>query len=241
MKDFLGFMFAGLMISLFIKYWFVFAIFFGFFLALKIFGFLYREINPDAKKSYLEKKAKEDRENNERINAEAEKARKIKEQEKAEKRRKELERTQHRDADQHVLPYVYKIGKHGNESLAIRYGIANQTRSIEEYWYYAKGGERKRNPERDKVFYKPSDTIRIQKTNRLSKDLYEVLLSDFRDRKARAVIEKGSEYVKTFYPLNDDWFDEYSDLETTLKGNNSFTLKELATFHVQKAVNNKKN
>ena len=70
----------------------------------------------------------------------------------------------------------------------------------------------------------------------MSKDLYEVLLTDFRDRKARAIIETGTEYVKTFYPLDDGWFEKYADLEETLKGNNSFTLKELATFHVQKAV-----
>jgi hypothetical protein len=63
-----------------------------------------------------------------------------------------------------------------------------------------------------------------------------VLLSDFRDRKARAIIEAGTEYVKTFYPLDDEWFKKYADLEETLKGNNSFTLKELAIFHVQKTV-----
>lgn len=105
-----------------------------------------------------------------------------------------------------------------------------------EYWYYAKGGEQKRNPDRDKVYYEPASTIRLQKTKKVSKDLYEVLLTDFRDRKARAIIETGTEYVKTFYPLDDSWVEKYADLEETLKGNNSFTLKELATFHIQKAV-----
>lgn len=156
--------------------------------------------------------------------------------EKEERERIERLRQEHRDSDQQTTPYVYKIGKHGNESLAIRYGIANQERKVKEYWYYAKGGEQKRNPDRDKVYYEPANTIRLQKTRKVSKDLYEVLLTDFRDRKARAVIETGTEYVKTFYPLDDSWFEKYADLEKTLKGNNSFTLKELATFHVQKVV-----
>ena len=76
----------------------------------------------------------------------------------------------------------------------------------------------------------------MQKTRKVSKDLYEVLLTDFRDRKARAIIETGTEYVKTFYPLDDGWFEKYADLEETLKGNNSFTLKELAKKKKKKAV-----
>lgn len=63
-----------------------------------------------------------------------------------------------------------------------------------------------------------------------------MILSDYRDRPARAVIEKGTEYIKTFYPINDHWFDKYADLERTLKGNGSFSLKELAAFHVDKTV-----
>jgi len=69
--------------------------------------------------------------------------------------------------------------------------------------------------------------------------MYEVLLVDYRNRKARAIIEKGAEYIKTFYPLNDKWFDLHEDLELTLKGNGTFTLKELATFHVSKTVEKK--
>jgi len=161
---------------------------------------------------------------------------KMEQAEKEERERKEALRLQHRDEDQQSTPYTYEIGRHGNESLAIRYGIANQERKIKEYWYYAKGGEKKRNPDRDKVFYEPARTIRLQKKRKVGKDLYEVLLTDFRDRKAKAVVEVGTEYVKTFYPLNDNWFDKHADLEETLKGNNSFTLKELATFHVQKTV-----
>lgn len=159
-----------------------------------------------------------------------------------EKRAREIKeslRRKHRDSEQQNTPYTYKIGKHANESLAIRYGIANQERKVKEYWYYAKGGEKKkRNPDRDRVYYEAASTIRLQKTRRIKKDLYEVLLSDFRERKAKAIIEVGTEYVKTFYPRDDNWFKKHADLEETLKGNNSFTLKELATFHVQKTVGN---
>lgn len=197
---------------------------------------IYYAFNPEAKKAYLGRKAKEEEEyRKQKENAEAE-AREKKEREEAEKRREEIERQKHRDGDQQASPYTYKIGRHGNESLAIRYGIANQERKVKEYWYYAKGGERQRNPERDRVFYEPASTIRLQKTRKISKDLYEVLLTDFRDRKARAIIESGAEYVKTFYPLDDDWFVKNAELEEVLKGNNSFTLKELATFHIQKTV-----
>ncbi len=197
---------------------------------------IYHAINPEAKRAYLERKAKEAEENLKRKEQEEAEAKAKQEREEAEKRRKEYERQQHRDGDQQTTPYTYQIGKHGNESLAIRYGIANQARKVKEYWYYAKGGEQKRNPDRDRVYYEPASTIRLQKTRKVSKDLYDVLLTDFRDRKARAIIKTGTEYVKTFYPLDDSWFDKYADLEETLKGNNSFTLKELATFHVQKAV-----
>ena len=186
---------------------------------------IYFFFNPEAKKAYFERKEKE-----------AEEVRKRKEQEAADSRQKEAARKQRRDADKQQSPYMYKIGKHGNESLAIRYGIANQERKVKKYWYYAKGGERKRNPERDKVYYEPAKTIHIQKTQKLGKDLYEVLLTDYRDRKARAVIEVGTEYVKTFYPLEDSWFRKHADLETALKGSGTFSLKELATFHVQKTI-----
>jgi hypothetical protein len=118
----------------------------------------------------------------------------------------------------------------------LRYGIANLQMKTNEYWYYAKGGERNRNPARDTIYYQPASTIRLKKTRKVGENLYEVVLTDFRDRKAKAVIETGTEYVKTFYPLEDIWFEKHADLENTLKGNGSFTLKELATFHVNKTV-----
>jgi hypothetical protein len=197
---------------------------------------IYHFFNPAAKKAYQERCAQEAADaNSKRQNEEAEaKAEAL--QAKAIADQVEHERQQFRDASQQSSPYTYQIGKHGNESLAIRYGIANQVRKVKEYWFYAPGGERKRNPDRDRIFYEPASTIRVQKTRRLSADLYEVLLSDHNNRKAKAIIEAGTEYVKTFYPLDDEWFSQHADLEETLKGNGTFSLKELATFHVQKAV-----
>jgi len=154
-----------------------------------------------------------------------------------ENKRKEAEREKHRDSDHQDTPYTYQVtGRHANETLAIRYGIANQEKKVEEYWYHKKGGELARNPSRDKVYYVPASTIRLQKTKRIRDSQYEVLLKDYRDRKAIAVIEKGEEYVKTFLPMQEDWFRKHADLELTLKGNESFTLKELANFHVLKAI-----
>ena len=222
--------------ALYIIFFYVILPILGFWIFYVVIRSIYHAFNPEAKRAYLERKAKEAEENRKRKEQEEAEAKAKQEREEAEKRRKEYERQQHRDGDQQTSPYTYQIGKHGNESLAIRYGIANQERKVKEFWYYAKGGEQKRNSDRDKVYYEPASTIRLQKTRKVSKDLYEVLLTDFRDRKARAIIETGTEYVKTFYPLDDGWFEKYADLEETLKGNNSFTLKELATFHVQKAV-----
>lgn len=151
----------------------------------------------------------------------------------------EQERQAHRDADAQSKPYTYEIGRHANEALAIRYGIANQEKRVKEYYYFAKGGVKTRNPERDKHFYVPASTITLQKRKRIKKDTYEVLLTNHRDRPAIAIIEKGKEYVKTFYPLSEEWFTEHKDLEDVLKGNGTFSLKELARIHVEKAVKSK--
>lgn len=126
-----------------------------------------------------------------------------------EKRKKEeLERINLRDSDCQDEPYTYEIQKHPNEQFAIRYGIANN-----------------------------SNKIRLKKLKKLKKDYYEVELTDYRNRHAIVIIEKGKEYVKTFYPMDNEWFENHKDLELTLKGNGTFTLKELATFHVQKIIN----
>lgn len=188
-----------------------------------------------AKEKEQQDKKREEEEAREALRREEEEAREALRIE--EWRRKEKEQLQQEmDQDAHLHPYEYRVERHANESLAIRYGIANQVKRTKEYWYYGRGGERKRNPERDRFYFEPAKIIKLQKTRRVKGDLYEVLLTDFRDRKARAIIEPGTDYVKTFYPLSDDWFVKHADLEETLKGNGSFSLKELATFHVQKAI-----
>lgn len=216
---------------------------------------IYYFFNPIAKRKYLERLAKEKADQEAHAIAENARQKAREEAERAEqKAREEAEKTelenaiakqnakkkareQHRDADIQDVPYTYQIGQHGNESLAIRYGIANQEKKIKEYWYHTRGGEKVRNQDRDTICYEPSATIQLKKIRKMGKEFhYKVLLTDYRDRHAIAVIEVGTEYVKTFYPLDDSWFDKYADLELTLKGNGSFTLKELAKFHVDKTI-----
>lgn len=129
--------------------------------------------------------------------------------------RKQEELTNQYDANKQDIPCIYQVGRHANETLAIRYGIANLDNNVT----------------------KEANKIRIQKTRKVKKDIYEVLLTDFRNRKALAVIEQGTRYIKTFLPLDSKkWFSEHKELELTLKGNKSFTLKELATFHVYRTA-----
>ena len=124
------------------------------------------------------------------------------------RKQKELDRIRLRDSELQEIPYIYESGTHANEALAIRYGIAN-----------------------------PEFKIQLRKIKKLKDSHYKVELIDFRNRHAVAVIETGTEYVKTFMPINDtEWFEKHKDLELVLKGNGSFSLKELATFHVQKTI-----
>jgi hypothetical protein len=139
-----------------------------------------------------------------------------------EKKIKEKQVQDFRDLDSQPEPCTYNTGRHANESLAIRYGIVNQNRD-----------SRKLSGESSQM---PASSIRVQKVNWQSKDQYEVLLSDYGNRKAIAIIEPGTDYIKTFYPIDSSWFQKYADLELTLKSNGSFTLKELAIFHVQKTI-----
>ena len=148
----------------------------------------------------------------------------------------EQRRVEHRDADFQEVPYTYKCIGHPNATLAIRYGIANQRKEIKEYWYYGKGGVQERNPDRDKVYYKPAEEITLRKINRIDGDHFLAELPDFGNRRVRVVIERGAEMVKTFYPLDSTWFKRHEDLEMALKNNKTFTLKELAMLHVQKTV-----
>lgn len=140
----------------------------------------------------------------------------------------EINRPIDRDADTQEEPYEYQIGQHANETLAIRYGIANYVNRKAAY----------ENID-DNV---PSSSIRLRK---LGKDpdpknthLYIVELTDFRGKKARAWIEPGNEYVHTFYPANDSWFQRHGDLDETLKVGNTFTLKELAALHIEMMLSN---
>jgi len=143
-----------------------------------------------------------------------------------------------RDADVQNEPYEYQIGRHANETLAIRYGIANLQEEVVPYYYHAKGGKKMRNPDRDRVKVHDGRTIKLRKLRKIDAgaDRYEVELSDFRNRKAIAIIEPGTEYVKTFYPLDRSWFSIHADMETTLKVNSTMTLKEIARVHIEKAV-----
>lgn len=139
-----------------------------------------------------------------------------KKQEEINKKNEEKIRLQKlRDADYHTNPVKYKIGRHANSTLALRYGIANAKKRNKRGWV-------------------DCDTIMIQKTKRLGKEShYLAKLPDFKDREVVAVIENGTDYVKTFYPKNDsEWFKKYRDLEESLKDNTTFTLKELANHHV---------
>lgn len=144
----------------------------------------------------------------------------------AEIKGKIYEKASLRDAEQQNSPYTYEIGRHGNETLALRYGIANINNST--------GQE--------------SLKIRIQKIRRAGmifdgdgnetseKNCYLAKLPDFRNREVLAIIEPGTEYVKTFYPLRKSWFENNKHLEETLKGNSTMSLKEVATFHILKAA-----
>lgn len=127
------------------------------------------------------------------------------------------ERRSFRDADQQDRPYRYEIERHANETLALRYGIANLN-----------GLDGRGHP---------AKFIALRKLERVGSNVYLVEISDFRKRKAKVVIEVGTEYVKTFLPMSEDWFSKYASLEETLKGNRTMSLKDIARFHVEKVVN----
>lgn len=141
-----------------------------------------------------------------------------------------------RDADQQTAPYTYRIDRHANETLAIRYGIANLTEEVTPYYYYTKGGTKTRDSDRDRKRTIDAKTIKLRKLRKVRKDVYEVEITEWRNRRAFAVIEPGTEYVKTFLPFENDWFERHDKLEQVLKGNKSFSLKELARIHIDKAT-----
>jgi hypothetical protein len=121
----------------------------------------------------------------------------------------EAERVAVRDADFQKSSYTYQIGRHANETLALRYGIANTLGSREHR------------------------EIRLRKLKKIKPDFYEVELSDFGGRRAIAVIEEGTEYVKTFYPQSEDWFEKNEKLEMLLKNNSGLSVVDIAKFHIE--------
>lgn len=131
-----------------------------------------------------------------------------------------FEKAKHRDADRQAAPFRYKIGRHANVTLAIRYGIAN-------YHY-----------ERDGQSFRPTseqDTILVQKLSAIGPDKFLAKLPEYNNRKVHVIIEKGTEYVKTFYPINEEeWFDRYAKLEEVIKDNKLYSIEELAKLHVTK-------
>ena len=137
-------------------------------------------------------------------------------------------RVELRDADSQDTPYEYQCIGHPNVTLALRYGIANTSRSS--------GGEGRSIRE--------NSAIRLRKIEKVQEDsagaIYLAELPDFGSRKVRVVIRPGTEFVLTFLPISDTWFNEHEDLERLLKDNPTFTLKELATFHVQAVLNAKR-
>lgn len=181
---------------------------------LVFWGFFYAFLLPSLYKESKEfQKIKRSREQRERV--EIERLRK----EKIERLRKEAERLrliELRDSDTQDSPYRYDIGRHARETLALRYGIP----------HVGRGGDRSG---------RELDTILIRKTRLLEVNRYEVVLPEYRDRKAIAVIEKGTEYVKTFYPQDGSkWWDRNGDWEEVLKGNSGFTIKDMARMHIER-------
>ena len=112
-------------------------------------------------------------------------------------------------------PDEYACVGHPSRALALRYGIVNWGR------------------------------IRLKKLSELKVDAEGVLclaeLLDFKNRKVRVFLAHDKRIVKTFYPMNDDWFHKYADIEEVLKDNDAFDLKELAAMHVQLLIESKKN
>jgi hypothetical protein len=155
------------------------------------------------------------------------------------KARAELEeaRARHRDADTQSEPYTYGCVGRPNRTLALRYGIANQEKVVEEYWFYGPGGAKERNPARDRVRFNEATQISLRKIEKVRSDgganVYLAELPEWGNRKVHVAIAPGSENVKEFLPIApDSWFDKHVHLEEPLKDNRTFSLKELAKFHV---------
>lgn len=111
----------------------------------------------------------------------------------------------------------FKCIGHPNRTLALRYGVMNTEDDSE------------------------NNTIRLLKKGYVpgfeERGHYYAELYDYENTKVRVVIDEGSDYINTFYPLSDkEWFEKYETLEKLLKNNDSFTLKELAKYHIDVVV-----
>ena len=117
--------------------------------------------------------------------------------------------------------FSFKCWGHPNRTLAMRYGLLNQSHA---------GGRLIEN-----------DTIQLIKQGYVKgfedRGHYWAKLVDFDNTKVRVVIDEGADYINTFYPINDrEWFDNYAPVERILKNAEAFSLKELAKYHLDLVV-----
>lgn len=124
------------------------------------------------------------------------------------------------DSETQLRPHIYDCVGHPNRTLALRYGIANLV------------------SDSDKLI--PADHIELRRIKKVAEDEngvhYHAELPAFANRIVRVVIRPGTDLILTFYPMSPSWFEEHADLEELLKDNKTFTLKELAVFHVQEVL-----
>jgi hypothetical protein len=124
------------------------------------------------------------------------------------------------DSETQLRPHIYDCIGHPNRTLALRYGIANLV------------------SDSDKLI--PADHIELRRIKKVAEDEngvhYHAELPAFANRIVRVVIRPGTDLILTFYPMSPSWFEEHADLEELLKDNKTFTLKELAVFHVQEVL-----
>lgn len=128
----------------------------------------------------------------------------------------EAARIKHRDADTQSSPYWYETDQHANEALAYRYGIANYSR--------ISGSE-----------YRPAKGIELQKVRWIERNAYECIIPRSNNRRAIVCVDKGSERISTFLPMDKtQWFNEFDHFEAVVKDSNLFSLKELVQLHLEK-------
>lgn len=132
-----------------------------------------------------------------------------------------------RDGPSQNEPYTYQIGRHANETLALRYGIANVVSDSDH---------RAKNSIRLKKIRRAGMLLGNELGETSEDNCYLVQLVDFRNREALAIIGAGEEFVRTFYPRSKVWFDNNEKLETVVKGNATMSLKEIVGFHISHAV-----